>query len=115
MTQLPNDDPDLINFLCQHRPEVPPASPDLEQQILQQVKTWHQPPLRHYSRPRLVLPALVTGLVAAIVGYRAFIPAQPSPAELATLQNFIESNWQGTVSNEHLESDVWHFTDLDTE
>ncbi|MCW5315111.1 hypothetical protein GTQ43_15220 [Nostoc sp. KVJ3] len=115
MTQLPNDNRNLINFLSQHCPEVPPASPDLEQQILQQVKTWPQSPVRHYSRPRLVLPALAAGLVAAIVGYRAFIPAQPSPAELATLQNFIESNWQGTVSNEHLESDVWHLTDLDTE
>ncbi|MEH2073995.1 MAG: hypothetical protein V7K57_06320 [Nostoc sp.] len=115
MTQPPDDDSDLINFLCQHRPEVPPASPDLEQQILQQVKACPLPPLRHYSRLSLVLPALAAGLVAAIVGYRAFIPVQPSPAELATLQNFIESNWQDTVSNEHLESDVWHFTDLDTE
>ncbi|QLE43289.1 hypothetical protein FD723_24455 [Nostoc sp. C052] len=115
MTQLPNDDPDLVNFLCQHRPDVPPASPDLEQQILQQVKAYTQPPLRHYSRPRLVLPTLAAGLVAAIAGYRAFIPVQPSPAEFATLEGFIESNWQGTVSNEHLESDVWHFTDLDTE
>ncbi|MBN3949074.1 MAG: hypothetical protein V7K14_15265 [Nostoc sp.] len=115
MTQLPNDDADLINFLCQHCPEVPPASPDLEQQILQQVKTWPQPPLRHYSRLRLVLPALAAGLVAAIVGYRALIPAQPSPAELASLETFIESNWQATASSEHLGSDVWHFTDLDTE
>ncbi|MEH1874483.1 hypothetical protein [Nostoc sp.] len=114
MTQLPNDDPDLVNFLCQYRPEVQPASPDLEQQILQQVKAWPLSPLRHYSRIRFVLP-VAAGLVAAIVGYRAFIPAQPSPAELATLETFIESNWQGTVSNEHLESDVWHFTDLDTE
>ncbi|MEH2466186.1 hypothetical protein [Nostoc sp.] len=114
MTQLPNDDSDLINFLCQHCPEVPPASPDLEQQILQHLKTSPQAPLRHYSRLRLVLP-VAAGLVAAIVGYRAFIPAQPSPAELATLETFIESNWQGTVSNEHLESDVWHFTDSDTE
>ncbi|MHC5613374.1 MAG: hypothetical protein ACYTXA_20850 [Nostoc sp.] len=115
MTQLPNDDADLINFLCQHSPEVPPASPDLEQQILQQVKTWPQAPLRHYSRLRLVLPALAAGLVAAIVGYRALIPAQSSPAELARLETFIESNWQATASSEHLESDVWHFTDLDTE
>ncbi len=115
MTQLPNDDADLINFLCQHCPEVPPGSPDLEQQILQQVKTWPQAPLRHYSRLRLVLPALAAGLVAAIVGYRALIPAQPSPAELAELETFIESNWQATASSEHLGSDVWHFTDLDTE
>ncbi|MEH1923716.1 hypothetical protein [Nostoc sp.] len=115
MTQPPNDDRELINFLYQHCPDVPPASPDLEQQILQQVKAWPQAPLRHYSRPRFVLPALAAGLVVAIVGYRAFISAQSSPAELATLEGFIESNWQGTVSNEHLESDVWHFTDLDTE
>ncbi|MEH2177610.1 hypothetical protein [Nostoc sp.] len=115
MTKLPNDDSDLINFLRQHRPEVPPAASDLEQQILQQVKTWPLPPLVHYFRLRLVLPALAAGLVAAIVGYRTLMPTQPSPAEIATLQNFIESNWQGTVSDEHLESDVWHFTDLDTE
>ncbi|MEH2057591.1 MAG: hypothetical protein V7K97_15785 [Nostoc sp.] len=116
MTHLPNDDSDLINFLSQHCPEVPPASPDLEQQILQQVKTWPQAPLRNYSRLRLVLPALAAGLVAAaIVGYRALIPPQPSPAELASLETFIESNWQATASSEHLGSDIWHFTELDSE
>ncbi|MEH2062908.1 MAG: hypothetical protein V7K50_11580 [Nostoc sp.] len=115
MTQLPNDDHDLISFLSQHCPEVPPASPDLEQQILQQVKTCPQAPLRNYSRLRLILPTLAAGLVAAIVGYRALIPPQPSPAELASLETFIESNWQATASSEHLESDVWHFTELDTE
>ncbi|MEH2437479.1 MAG: hypothetical protein V7K25_25170 [Nostoc sp.] len=115
MTKFPKDDPDLINFLSQHCPEVPPASPDLEQQILQQVKARPQAPLRHYPKLRLVLPALAAGLVAVIVGYRALIPPQPSAAELAELETFIESNWQATASSKHLESDIWHLTELDTE
>ncbi|MEH2070821.1 MAG: hypothetical protein V7K47_22110 [Nostoc sp.] len=109
----PDDDRDLVNFVRQHRPEVPPASPDLSQKILQQVETSIQP-LPHHSRLWLVPPVIAAGLVAAFVSYRALVPAKPSEAELATLQTFIESNWQGTV-NEYPESDLWHFTNLNSD
>jgi hypothetical protein len=115
MTRFPNDDKDLVNFLRQHRPEVPPASADLEQQILRHVETLHAtslrtPNLRHRSPLWLVPSTIAAGLVAAVISYDAFIPAQPSPAELAKLERFMESNWQGVVSD-NPDSDVFSMTD----
>ncbi|WP_392534250.1 hypothetical protein [Nostoc sp. C117] len=110
MSQFPNDDKNLVNFLCKHRPPVPPASPDLEQQILQQVQTSIVKPQRRLARLWLVPPVMAASLLASVFSYRVLVPAKPSAAELANLEAFIDSNWQGTVS-EHTESYVWHFTD----
>ncbi|BAY31842.1 hypothetical protein NIES2107_37280 [Nostoc carneum NIES-2107] len=114
MTQFPDDEQNLVNFLRQHRPPVPPAAPDLEQQILQQVQTFAVKPQRHLPRLWLVPPAIAASLVAAVVSYKVFAPAKPSAAELANLEAFIDSNWQGTVS-EHTGSYVWHFTDYSSD
>ncbi len=115
MTQFLNDDKDLVNFLRQHRPEVPPASADLEQQILQNVETLHPislpaPKVRRRSPFWLVPSVMAASLVAAVVSYRTLIPAQPSAAELVKLEKFMESNWQGTVS-EYPEGDIFSMTD----
>ncbi|MBH8576206.1 hypothetical protein I8752_25085 [Nostocaceae cyanobacterium CENA369] len=110
MTKFSDDDRDLVDFLCQHRPKIPPASPDLSQQILQQVENLPIQPLPHRSRLWLVTPVIAAGLIAALFSW-VLVPAKPSEAELATLQTFIESNWQGTVS-EYPKSDLWYFTDL---
>ncbi len=111
MTQFSNDDKDLVNFLRQHRPEVPPAATDLEQQILQNVETLHlrqwrvrardsrQTLLPTPRRPMWLIPsAVAASLVAAVVGYQALLPAPPNAAELAKLERFMESNWQGAIS-----------------
>ena len=103
MTQFPNEDKDLVNFLRQHRPEVPPASADLEQQILRNVETLHPtlpaPNLRRRSPFWLAQSVVAAGLVAAVVGYRSLIPVQTSPAELAKLETFMENNWHGTIGD----------------
>ncbi len=117
MTQFPNhdQDKDLVHFLRQHRPEVPPASADLEQQILKDVEMWHptflSAPTRHRRSPLWLIQSVVAaGLVAAIVGYRALIPTQTSPAELAKLETFMESNWHGTIGDPP-EGDVFSMTE----
>ncbi len=115
MTQFPNDDKDLVNFLRQHRPEVPPASADLEQGILRDVETLHGTSLPRQNRRRpspfwLAQSVVAAGLVAAVVGYRSFIPAQTSPAELAKLETFMENNWHGTIGDTP-ESDVFSVTE----
>lgn len=116
MTQFPNDDQDLINFLRQNHPEVPPASPDLEQQILRQVQTLPHQTSRRYPRRGLIpAAAIAAGIVTTILSYLTFVPASPSQAELASLEAFIDSNGRPTVSSQHLNSSVWHFTDLGSE
>ncbi|AFY31199.1 hypothetical protein [Calothrix sp. PCC 7507] len=111
MNQFPNDDKDLVNFLRQHRPQVPPAAANLEQQILQQVQASSVQSRRQRSPFWLVPPMIAAGLLATVVIHRSLVPAQPSAAELASLETFIENNWQGTLS-EHTESYVWHFTNF---
>jgi hypothetical protein len=103
-----NEDRDLVDFLRQHSPAVPPASPDLAQQILQQVKA--VPIKRQHQHFRFWLgPSLVmTGFLAMLAtGYIIFVPSQPSPAELANLEDFMKTSWQGAVS-ENVSDDTWY-------
>jgi hypothetical protein len=118
MTQFPRDDSDLVNFLRQNRPQVPSASLDLEQQILQNIAMLHptsQPTQIRRRRPVLwLIPSVIAAsLVAAVVGYRVLIPTQEAnPAELAKLERFMENNWHGTVGDPP-ESDIFSVTDTD--
>ncbi|NMG09130.1 hypothetical protein [Brasilonema sp. UFV-L1] len=98
MSEFPNDDKDLIHFLRQHRTQIPPASPDLEKRILQDVQASPMQVLRPSSRLWLVPGVIAASLVAAVVGYRALAPTQPSAAEVASLETFIESNWQCIIN-----------------
>ena len=120
MSQFPNDDHELVNFLKQHRPQTPPSSPMAEDRLLEAIavvpKTKTVVAFRRSQRVQrssiwLVPPAIAAGLVATIVGYRAFVPAKPSAAELANLQAFIESNWQGSVTNGNADEDTSLFND----
>lgn len=108
MSQFPNDDHELVDFLKQHRPQIPPADSALESQLFAAIESLPQQDelarLRR-SQPRsrrsiawFVPPTLAAGLLVSVVGYRLLMPAKPSAAELANLQAFIESNWQGTLS-----------------
>ncbi|MBO3457958.1 hypothetical protein G7B40_036500 [Aetokthonos hydrillicola Thurmond2011] len=118
MTLFPKDDNDLVNFLRQNRPEVPSASLDLEQQILDNIAMLHpiSPPIQiRNRRPVLwLIPSMIAAsLVAAIVGYRALMSTQEttSPAELAKLERFMENNWHGTVGQSP-EGDVFSVSEM---
>jgi hypothetical protein len=111
MTRLTDDDENLINFLRQNSPEVPPASPDLEWQICQQIKVAPIERNRYRFPLWLMQPAMAAGLLAFMIGYPSFAPSKPSPAEMAKLEAFMESNWQATVGD-NLDNDIWHLTDL---
>lgn len=107
MSQFSNDDHKLVDFLKQHRPSVPDADPALEDRLFDAIAATAQPTSladRRASRSRrsvawLVPSAIAAGLVATVIGYRTLVPAQPSATELASLEAFVESNWQGTLSN----------------
>ena len=112
MNSFPEDDYPLTNFLKQNRPAVPPAAVDLEERILaaiedtpQEIALTELPPFRR-SRPSqrrvlwLLPSTLAAGFVAMVVGHQFFVPRQPTEAELAELETFIESTWQGNLAEQ---------------
>jgi hypothetical protein len=109
MTHFPQEEENLVSFLRQHRPEVPTANPDLENQILQQVKSLTR--LRERKKWRFWLPSLITaGFLASLAGYLTLVPRQPSAVELANLEDFIESSWQGAIDQD-TSSESWYVLD----
>lgn len=99
--QVPKDDERLVAFLRHHRPEAPPASPDVEERILAAVATQ---PLKSRRQLWFLAPALAAGLLLAVGGYtwgQKFAdrpPANPpTDAELARLEEFLESSWDGLL------------------
>jgi hypothetical protein len=101
MTNL-NDDDRLIEFLRQHRPSVPPAAPDLEDQILQAVA---DSDVKHLHRRRLwAMPAAIAvGALIASVGYQILTPPQPPKIAVdravdpASVEAFLEDNWNASL------------------
>lgn len=121
MSQFPNDDHELVDFLKQHRPPTPPADSALETQLFAAIEALpQQDELARFRRSQtrsrrslawLVPPTLAAGLLASVVGYRTLVPTKPSAAELANLQAFMESNWQGTVSSNSADDETPLFSD----
>lgn len=76
MTKLPNDDQNLVDFLRQNRPEIPPANPELEERIFQAIASSPLPQLQNNSPNRffrrrqlwLVPPAIAASLALVWAG-----------------------------------------------
>ena len=89
----------LVDFLRQHASAVPPAAPDLEQQVMAAVAASPHLPARH----RLwFVPTAVAIAVIAWAGHRLLVPVAPSPTELAGIEAFMESNWDGVLSSPNI-------------
>ncbi len=106
MSRPPADDRPLADFLQQHRPPVPPAHPDLEDRLLAAVLDTPPGVPGSVRRPMVqrrvlwVFPAAIAAGLVALVSYPTLFPPQPSEAQLAELETFIESTWQGTVAEQ---------------
>ncbi|MDX2244674.1 MAG: hypothetical protein NW224_28705 [Leptolyngbyaceae cyanobacterium bins.302] len=107
MKPFPEEDPRLTEFLKHHRPEPPAASAALEDRLMSLVmdapaaiaptpSTRHRP----WRRAAWLFPSAIAAGLVAIVSYQSFLPPQPSEAELAELESFIESTWQGTLAEQ---------------
>jgi hypothetical protein len=88
------EDAALRAFLQSYRPEPPPPSPQLEQQILNRLRA--RP--TQYCRPgRLVWVAGgVAALTAALLLPRAF---QPQLAQNRNAEQFVAELWMSTAAN----------------
>lgn len=153
MSNLPNDDQRLVDFLRQNRPEIPPSSPDLEEKLFSAIASSPPPQLHHHSRNNisrfrqlwLVPPAIAASLALAwggnylrgnnsfatinslsptaapnlnrsisksskfLISNSYYLPGQnPSlnHQELVKIENFLENNWSGVVTNNSPEMSV---------
>jgi hypothetical protein len=111
MTQFPSDDQRLVEFLRQHVGSVPPAAPGLEQQIMQAVASSPQQPkdgvlgVFSWQNSKLFAGLATASLLIAWTGYRLLTPPKPSAAELATVETFLESNWDGVAGGSNADGD----------
>ena len=76
MSNLPNDDQRLVDFLRQNRPEIPPSSPELEEKLFQAIASSPIPQLHHnssnhrsrYRQLWLVPPAIAASAALVLAG-----------------------------------------------
>jgi hypothetical protein len=102
MSQPPRDDREWVDFLRQNRSQPPPPAADLEDRILAAIAspdTSRRPRLLRSSRVYWIPPAIAATLVAGLLAHRSFIPAPPNPTEVSAIENFIETSWTDTVSD----------------
>ncbi|MEG4036429.1 hypothetical protein QUA03_21660 [Microcoleus sp. S36b_A4] len=121
----PSSDQELVNFLKQHRPNLPEATPDLERKLLAAIES-NQPSFSHENhrkKPRFIASAksdnrlkifsvskwALSSAIAAILlvfwsGYRPFNTAQLPDEETAKLEAFLVTNWEGVLHDSTQES-----------
>jgi len=91
MSQFPPDDDALVTYLRRHRPEPPPAAPDLEARVMAQVKL-APVPSRRWARWTGAIAALSAGTLLLWGGGRWL----SSPA--GELEMFVVDVWVGTTT-----------------
>lgn len=95
MTQLPPDDRQWQEFLRKHRPVPPPAAADLEEQLMNAIE---RSPQTASSRRLWAVPsALAASLLMAWSGYRTLIPSPALSTNSASLEAFLENNWNDVL------------------
>lgn len=95
MNQLPpDDDKQWQEFLHQNCPTPPPASPDLEEQLINAIEMSQQP--ANSRRLWALPPAIAAGLLMVWSSYRTLMPI-PELSNSATVEAFLEDNWNGVV------------------
>ncbi|WP_254568400.1 hypothetical protein [Oscillatoria sp. HE19RPO] len=105
MNQPPEKTDCLVDFLRQHRPDIPPASPQLEARILASI-AGDRARTRRYS-PRLlwlIVPSIAASLSLAFWGIKPGIFSPEPVSDLAQIEAFMEYTWNGLLHDEMLES-----------
>ncbi len=106
-----DDDLPLVDFLRHYHSAAPPASEDLEDQILTQImeaqpQSLLAPPRRRQRSRYWAIPvAIAASLVATVIGYQALTPKPMSNADQTSLEAFIQTNWDGTVNSDETDYD----------
>lgn len=98
-----SDDLQLTSFLQQHRSNSPPASAELEDNLIIEIDTRSEVRERRIFRLWLkyissLVGAIGTGFLGAGIHYM-MNPPEPKVAEVDRLDRYIAIHWQGTVVN----------------
>ncbi len=106
MNQHPEKPDCLVDFLHQYRPEIPPASPQLEERILAAVAGDHARATRRKSHRLLwlIFPSIAGSFALAFFGMKPWQPSSSSAPELAQIEAFMEYTWNGVLEDKMLDS-----------
>ena len=124
MKKQPTDhDENLVNFIKTNRPNIAPASPDLEERILQAIELDTPSPVNHflrhnpakYKRLWFLPPAIAVGIMFVIsidglpiynILSNNFAPKETTnESELASLETTLETNWDSVINHNQTEED----------
>jgi hypothetical protein len=96
-----NEDPQLSNFLSQHR--APPASSNREDRLMSEIQPLSTKKKRRISRKwwrnlEMGIGAILTGLIGATI-HTLMNPAPPDIVNIQQLDRYLEAHWYRLVSN----------------
>ena len=95
MTLPPNQDDDrLVDFLRHHRPEPPPAAPNLEAQIMAAVEPL---PSTTVHRRRWAWPALAASLMLLGGGWITWRSTVPGWQTASDVDDFLVATWYASA------------------
>ncbi|AFY82959.1 hypothetical protein [Oscillatoria acuminata] len=104
MNQPPEKPDHLVDFLRQHRPDIPPASPQLEARILAAVAGDRSKARRYSSRILwLIVPSIAASLSLAFWGIKPGLFSPTPASNSAQLEAFMEYTWNGLLQDEMLD------------
>ncbi|MCT7982402.1 hypothetical protein NG796_03760 [Laspinema sp. A4] len=104
MNQPPEKPEGLVKFLRQYRPDIPPASPQLEERILAAL-TSDRLRSRRYS-PRilwLMVPVIAASASLGFWGIKTRLFSPTPASDLAQIEAFMEYTWNGLLQDEMLD------------
>jgi hypothetical protein len=105
MNQPPETNDCLVKFLRQNRPEIPPASPDLEAQILGAISREQAQARGRKSRRVfwLISSSIAASAALTFWGIKPWINSPMPAGELAQMEAFMEYTWNGLLEDEMLD------------
>jgi hypothetical protein len=104
MNQPPEKPDCLVKFLRQHRPDIPPASPQLEEQIIASIAGDRSRAMRYSPRILwLIIPSIAASLSFAVWGMKTWILSPSPPMDLVQIESFMEYTWNGILPDEMLD------------
>lgn len=95
----PSDDESFVTFVKTYQPSVPPASSNLENQLMAEVKQCNNPKLHKISVLALGI-VTITGLgLSGLFGQRMQLSPQATVSH-EEIESFLVQGWEETVGDE---------------
>ncbi|HEY9706305.1 MAG TPA: hypothetical protein V6C58_27970 [Allocoleopsis sp.] len=107
MTNLPDDDTNLVAFMRQNRPIPPAANPDLEMQILAQIDG-EKADIKKYKL--WVIPSIIgASLMMIFSGYNLWKYQQIASVDHRSVETFLVQNLDSVINDENQTPEQQHY------